>query len=382
MNKKIQLLHIAQSAGYGVTVYVDSLISSLGNTEFDQSLLCSLYYSNKEYGDNIKNLICIPMNRNIAFSDLKTIIQCRKIIKQLMPNIVYCHSAKAGIYGRLACLGTSIKVVYNPHGWAFNMKCSSLKKLFYIIVESIFAFMTDIIITISDYERKTTPRTIPFSKLKVIKNGIDVNRCRTILRSNKLSRKQFGIPDDAFVVGIIARISFQKGQDMFVDIAKKVKSVIPNAYFVIVGGKSDDIDIESLINKNGLDRCFLITGEVQDAIRYASLFDVAVLTSRWEGFGLVLLEYMVAQKPIVAFNIDAIPEIIKNESNGLLIEPFNLDAFASGIIKLYHDISFAGELANSGYDIVATSFDIKRVTNEHESLFYNLLNKNAGGKIN
>ncbi|MFR1552307.1 MAG: glycosyltransferase family 4 protein [Bacteroides xylanisolvens] len=369
---KIRLLHIAQSAGYGVTMYVESLIKSLDSNMYEQYLLGSEYYNSDRFSSIVNKLITIKMDRNISFSDYFTILKCRKIIKEFTPDIVYCHSAKAGIYGRLACVGTKTKVVYNPHGWSFNMRCSLLKRILYKYIEAIFAIITDKIVCISDYEFNSTPWCIPSSKLVVIKNGINVEQCYASLTVEKITRGALDIPENAFVVGIIARISIQKGQDMLVDIATILKQKIPNVFFLIVGGKSDDIPIEKMIDDKGVSNNFFITGEVDNAIEYASLFDVAVLTSRWEGFGLVLLEYMLANKPIVAFEVDAIPEIIINRYNGLLVPSNDLTAFADAIYSLYNDDKLKQELMMNGKLRVNALFNIKRVADEHEKNFAKL----------
>lgn len=365
-------MHIAQSAGYGVTTYVETIIKGLSKENIYQCLLGSEYYNQTNFQQIVNKLISIPMDREITKRDISTIIRCRNIIKKEHPDIVYCHSAKAGIYGRIACIGTSIKVIYNPHGWAFNMKCGTLKKIFYKIIESCFAFITNKIICISDYEKQTVPKIIPRRKLIVIKNGIDINKCNVLLAENKITRKKLNIPDDAYIIGMVARISIQKGQDLFVKIAQEIKKKIPNAFFMIVGGKSDDIPIETQIKTANLTDSFLITGEVNNAIQYASLFNVAVLTSRWEGFGLVLPEYMVAKKPIVAYSVDAIPEIINDNFNGILVQPESIKEFANAIFKIYSQPDFAQSLIDNASKIVAEKFDIKRVIDEHIILFKQL----------
>ncbi|WP_337793028.1 glycosyltransferase family 4 protein [Phocaeicola plebeius] len=372
-DKTMRIMHIAQSAGYGVTMYIEIIIRGLMNKEdILQYLLGSEYYNQPRFKKLVDKLISIPMDREITKRDFLTILKCRNIIKQEHPDIVYCHSAKAGIYGRLACLGTSTKVIYNPHGWAFNMKCGKLKKIFYKIVECGFAFITNKIICISDYEKRTVPNIIPKRKLVVIKNGINIEQCKNLLAINKLTREKLNIPPNAYVIGMIARISHQKGHDLFIQIAQKVKQRIPNAFFLIVGGKSDDIPIEELIETANLSDCFHITGEVNHAIQYASLFDIAVLTSRWEGFGLVLPEYMVAKKPIIAYNVDAIPEIINHNINGLLVKPESIQEFTNAIYQIYSQPYFAHSLVENASKIVAEKFDIKRVINEHETLFKQL----------
>lgn len=366
-----RILHISQSAGYGVTIYVETLIKGLTQNGFHQNLLGSRYYNKPKFQQIVNKLITIPMNREVTIKDLSTVLQCREIIKQEKPDIIYCHSAKAGIYGRLACIGTNIKVIYNPHGWSFNMHCNELKRLFYKTIEILFSYITDKIICISEYERKSTPILIPKDKLVVIKNGINIEENKKLLEQNPITRNNIGIPSNAYVIGIVARISIQKGQDIFVRIAKEIKQKINNAYFIIVGGKSDDLPIEELIKENGLENSFHITGEITNAVQYVSLFDVAVLTSRWEGFGLVLPEYMIAQKPIVAFAVDAIPEIIHNEENGLLVKPENIDDFVKAILKLYNHPELVQRITHKASKEVIEKYDISRVIKEH----INILNQ-------
>lgn len=371
---KKKLMHLAQSAGYGVTIYVESLIEGLAATgEYEQVLLGSEYYDQQKYRDMVDKLITIPMDRNISKQDLTTIRQCRKIVKAEIPDILYCHSAKAGIYGRMAAMGTKTKVVYNPHGWSFNMHCSGAKKAFYKLIEVGMSVFTNKIVCISDYEKNSAPGLISRKRLCTITNGIDVDACQKKLDGNDLSRTSVGIPEDAFVVGIIARISIQKGQDMLVEAAKKIKKDIPNAFFLIVGGKSDDIDIESQIAEAGLKDSFLITGEVKDAVRYAALMDLAVLTSRWEGFGLVLPEYMMAKKAIVAFAVDAVPDVVgKDGMCGVLVDAEDIDGLHKAVVELRSAPERMVKMGECGYKRAHNMFDLKRVVKEHIALFKKL----------
>lgn len=366
-------MHLAQSAGYGVTIYVESLLKGLPNDKYQQYLLGSEYYATSHFESITSGMDCIPMDRNITLRDLKTIVECRKIIKKRKPDILYCHSAKAGIYGRIACWGTNIKVVYNPHGWAFNMKCSKLKRFFYKIVEIGFSLITDKIVVISNYEYCTCPRLIPQKKINKILNGIDTDRCEEILNQSTFTRKEAGIPEQAFVVGLVARISIQKGQDLFIKAARKIADEIPESYFVIVGDKSDNVPIEEIINASGLNGKVLITGEVADAVKYTALFDVAVLTSRWEGFGLVLPEYMIARKPVVAFSVDAVPEIVNDGVTGILVPKEDTEGMADAVVKLYKNPELASKYASSGYLAAKRNFDLQRVIKEHDDLFESLV---------
>ena len=112
-----------------------------------------------------------------------------------------------------------------------------------------------------------------------------------------------------------------------------------------------------------------------DAIQYTSLFDVALFTSRWEGFGLVLPEYMLAKKPVVAFAVDAAADIIKDRETGILVPADDIDLMANSVLMLYENKDLADKLVSNAYKEVISKYDLKRVVIEHEKLFDAIVKK-------
>ena len=97
--------------------------------------------------------------------------------------------------------------------------------------------------------------------------------------------------------------------------AALIKNKIPNAFFVIVGEGEERSSIENLLSEMGLKEDFLITGWVSNPMEYIQLFDQAMLLTRWEGFGLVLTEYMLAEKPIITTRVGAVPDLMQHGKN-------------------------------------------------------------------
>ena len=102
---------------------------------------------------------------------------------------------------------------------------------------------------------------------------------------------------------------------------------------------------------------------------YVELFDVACLLSRWEGFGLALPEYMMAGKPIVASRVDAIPNIIRDGENGLLVEVDDANVTREAVMRIYRENGLKDRLVEQGLEDVRSRFDARRVSEEHEELF-------------
>lgn len=368
------VLHISQADG-GVAVYLQMLLKHLDKQKITSSVVCAQQFIPEDFMPLVSDFQQIEMVREISpKKDLQAVFRLRKCIKQVNPDIVYCHSSKAGALGRLAVLGMRKTVVYNAHGWAFNMKCSRIKVLIYKYVEKFLAYFTDSIICISDFEKESALRNGVGNqqKLQVIYNGVDVDAIETNISTTKLSRAQLNVPENAYVVGMIGRISDQKAPDTFVKMAEIVKRSIPEAFFVIVGDGPDRAEIESMILAKGLQQSFFISGWVSNPNDYMTLFDVGVLLSRWEGFGYAIVEYMVAKKPVVATRVDAIPNIVTNEENGLLVEVDDYETTSKQIVRLYSDSALRNKLTAHAYDMVKRKFSISRVATEHETLLINL----------
>lgn len=372
MNKRIRILHVAEAAG-GVERYLQTLFKYSDKEQVENILVCSQNYDYKEFEKLIDRVIVLKMAHQInPSSDIKVERALRRIIQKNKPDIVYAHSSKAGALARIADLGLKNKVIYNPHGWAFNMQQSAKKKEMYKWVEKILAHFCDKIICISDAEKESALREkiCKPSKLQVIYNGIDLEEIKNTVPK---TRTELHIPEDAFVVGMVGRLSKQKAPDIFVKAAKLIKDAVPNAYFMIVGDGELRDQIEVLIHRFDLDSSFLITGWVDNPTAYMKIMDVGCLLSRWEGFGLVLPEYMACKVPIVATNVDAIPNIIEDGKNGILVDKDDYQAVKKVVVKIYEDRTFYSEIQNNAINEVKLLFSEKRVTLESKRMYVKVL---------
>jgi len=369
------VLHIAEAPG-GVERYLVTLLTKMrAYKEYEHILVCSSTFDKEKFRGLVKSVTVIDEMHNAIslIHDSKAVLQVRRAIKHYKPDIVYCHSSKAGAIGRLADLGMKNTLIYNAHGWAFNMRGTNKKKVkLYEVVERMLAPLADKIVCISEYEKRSAleHKICEENKLVVINNGINFKEFVTV---HLKSRSDFNISENAFVVGTIGRLTTQKAPDIFVKMARLVKDQIPSSFFVMVG---DDIgdghvrgEIEKQIKEANLEKDFLITGWVDNPLDYEGLFDVAVLLSRWEGFGLVLPEYMFMGKPIVATKADAIPYVVGD--TGLLVDIDDYIHAAEAVVKLYEDQELRSRNIEKGKERVKL-FDAQRTADEHVNLIHQL----------
>ena len=366
---KIRILHVAQAAG-GVDRYIRMLLKYLDKEKFENILVCSQDFYEEDYRDLVDSFEQVEMTRAIGSSDLKAIKGVRALIKKYNPDIVYAHSSKAGAITRIADIGLKNHCIYNPHGWAFNMRCTAKKKAMYTAIEKIAAPFCEKIICISDAEKQSAldKKICREEKLQVIFNGVDIESYENGVRG-AIKRKDLNIPEDAFVVGMVGRMSPQKAADVFVKMAKQVKDEVPNAHFIIVGNGNQEDEIRKYAEDNGFSDNLHITGWVDNPMSYVELFDVACLLSRWEGFGLALPEYMMASKPIVASRVDAIPNIIKDGENGLLVEVDDDIGASKAVLRILREDGLRKKIVAQGLEDVHNRFNARRVSEEHSKLF-------------
>lgn len=367
--EKIRILHVAQAAG-GVDRYIRMLFKYLDKDKFENILVCSQDFSDRDYKGLAISFEQIEMTRAIGKYDLKAIRKVRMLIKKYNPDIVYAHSSKAGAIARVANIGLKNCCVYNPHGWAFNMRCSERKRTMYTVIEKMAAPFCDKIICISEAEKQSAleKKICKAEKLQVIFNGVDIEAYENE-KHGKMKRADLNIPEDAFIVGMVGRVSSQKAPDIFVRMAKLIKDKIPSTHFIIVGNGNQEAEIRKYAEDNGFSDSLHITGWVDNPMSYVEIFDVACLLSRWEGFGLALPEYMMAGKPIVATNVDAIPNIIRNEENGILVAMDDAIEASEAVLRIYRENGLKDKFVLQGFEDVYNRFNARRVSEEHGILF-------------
>lgn len=371
--RKIRIVHIAQSPG-GVERYLRSLLKYSDREKYEIILIVSNQYKKKNYVNLVDAFENVDMIRSIdPKSDLNAIKAIRKLLKKYNPDIIYCHSSKSGALGRIANMGLKNKCVYNPHGWAFNMRGNKLKKLIYVGIEKVLAPFCSTIICISDAEKESALKNkiCRKNKLKIIYNGIDFEEYNMDYHMN--TKQLLEIPKDAYVIGMVGRLAEQKAPDVFVKAAKHIKKKIPEAFFLIVGDGPDWDKVQEQIDDNGLTESFILAGWSSRPMEYIKILDVAVLASRWEGFGLVLPEYMLANKPIVATDIDAIPFVVKDRENGLLAPVDDDKKIAENVIEIYQNEDLRKSLVEKGKKAVNEKFNVKRTAGDTEKLFTTII---------
>lgn len=206
-------------------------------------------------------------------------------------------------------------------------------------------------------------------KIVVIHNGIDSVKFQCSADKADLRRK-YGIPPNASVIGIVARLHPMKDHHTFLNVVRKVRYAVPGTFAVVAGAGELHSELEKYADEIGIGdvTCFLVPMEnkVPEVLR---MLDVFLLTSRWgESLPNVLLEAFSAAVPIVASNIHGIPEIVDDGVNGYLTEAGETERMAERVTELLSSNSTRARFIANGFEKLR-GFSIAAMVGKYEDLY-------------
>jgi glycosyltransferase involved in cell wall biosynthesis len=216
---------------------------------------------------------------------------------------------------------------------------------------------------------------VPGKRIVTIPNGIALSERR---RSVGFPiRRQLGISPQAPLIAAICRLNKNKGIEYFLQAAAIVRTHVPEARFLIVGGSYFEPEykpsLERLAAGMGLADTVAFTGERNDIPDLLEEIDISVLPSLSEGLSNSLLESMAAGLPVIATNVGGNPEIVQDGRTGLLVPPRNPEALSAAIIRMLENRESARRFGAAGYERVKQSFSLTATVQQTEDLYTELL---------
>ncbi len=213
----------------------------------------------------------------------------------------------------------------------------------------------------------------PQQKIVKIDNAIDTEfYCPG--KYDKSFIKSLGISDKEFVVGVVAAVCEMKGQHVMIKALPRILKENSNIRVLIVGGprgKNADYiyQLHKMAWELGVSNKVTFTGPLDDVRGVFGGLDVMVLPTLTEGAPYVLKEAMAMKVPVVASAVGGVPEVIKEETTGLLVPPEDPDALADAILKLMKDKHLREVLSVNGRRWIQEKYSIKDYIKKSTELF-------------
>lgn len=340
--RKTRVLLVQEAMG-GCGRHVADLVLGLDPERYDITLVYGTsriddYYRSKlpDMARHARLVPCPDLVRAISPAhELRAYRTVSRLIREIRPDIVHCHSSKAGVIGRLAAKRHGVKhVFYTPHAYSFQApEFGGRKRVVFVGVERwLSRHCTTMTFNVSRGERDAAlaEHLDDASKFEVVHNGVpDVP-----LPPKAQARKELGVPDDAYVVGATARFVEQKDPMTSVAIAAKVIREEPRTHVVYIGDGPFRERMEAYCAGRGIADHVHFLGYRTDADTIVSAFDVYLLPSLYEGMPYSLVESLRAGVPIAATDVTGNDEVVQPGANGLLFPVGDAQAGADAVLEL------------------------------------------------
>lgn len=207
---------------------------------------------------------------------------------------------------------------------------------------------------------------VPARRGIVVYDGIALPPLGDRASARAAVRSEFGVPPEAPLIGMVARMEPQKDYETLAGAAARLRAAHPEARFMIVGGISGLEEyrrhfavVQDWLDAHGVRDRFIFTGYRADVEHLMLAMDVFVLSTHNEGLPLVILEAMAAGLPVVASDVDGVPEAIEHGATGLLAPPRRPERLAAEIHKLLEDPSLRRAIGERARDAVASRFTVE-----------------------
>jgi len=360
--------------GHDVTLITGPALGPEGQL-FDQT-------KNQKY----KVIVINELRRAIEpVKDLISYYKIKSYLRELQPDIVHTHSAKAGILGRFAARSLKDRwhanrpaVVHTIHGLAFHPYQSGWLNKFYIAIEKIAAKRTDFFVSVAD---AMTSQALAAGigrpeQFVTAYSAIEEEQfLEPISKQDRDKfRREYEIPEDAIVLITIARLFMLKGHDYIIESAKQIAGQFGKCIWLFVGGGNLADHYKEQLRQIGLADRFRFTGlmppdEIPLAIQSS---DILVHCSLREGLARTLPQAMLCGKPAISFDIDGAQEVV-NGNTGRLIEPKSVEQLTKACAELVEDENLRRKLGEQARASVKEKFAPETMVDTVEEVYMKLL---------
>lgn len=362
---KRKVLFIVEAMGGGVFTYIVNLTNRLVDT-FDMYLAYATRPQTpkdyRTYFDSRIHLIQVQnFTREINLRrDVKAFAELVAIKKHVQPDIIHLHSSKAGVLGRLAFACSNTPLFYTPHGYSFLMEdAGHLKRWLYRMIEVVLAKAPCTTISCSEGEQL---ETLKLTKHAVyVDNGIELRELDRYLAPLSTLKP---LPTHTYTVFTLGRICYQKNPELFNQIARR----LPNVRFFWIGDGElrEELDSSNITVTGWADR--------ETAIECAQMADCFLLTSRWEGLPISLLESMYMRKPCVVSNIIGNHDVIRNGQNGFLCT--TVDEFVEAIHQTKNP-AVSAQICSAAYQDILNKYNVEVMAGQYAAIYEAALKSTA-----
>ena len=361
---KIRVLHVIDHLGYGGAPVAVRNIAERINGERIETVVCALRTNPRAMPIKVR-LINLGYHKYNPFAALAITKLCR----EHKIDIIHAHLQKSVIICLLAGFFSDAKIIVHEHGPIFRGGTGFLYRLLLKSLHSRAA----VAIANSQATKTALIRTAGFDEksIQVVSNFIDFARFDRNLYDRDKARDKLGVAANQVAVGFVGRLDPCKGADVLIHAAALLCRESEQFRFVIMGEGSQRSQLERLAGQLGLQDKVTFAGLCTNPAEVMIAFDVAVVPSRREAFGIAAVEFMRMKIPVVASAVGGLVEVVKHEKTGILVDPLSPEAIAEAVGRIVQDKALRESLINEA-EAFCRKFDgreqLRQITEIYEKL--------------
>ena len=290
--------------------------------------------------------------------DRTAIVSIRELAARTGADVVHAHGYKADLYVYFALRALGIPFVSTCHNWLDNDRMT----YFYGVMDRFILRRYASIVAVSeDVRQRVLKAGVRAEKISLIRNGIDL---RPFDHAAAVVKEELGW--SAYpLVGLVGRLSKEKGIDIFLLAAARVLSQLPDAKFVVAGDGPDRAELDALIDKLGIRGSVRMLGRRDDMPSVFASLDVMVSASRQEGLPIAILEGMASRLPLVATTVGEVPTVILDGRTGVLVPAEDPELLAAAIIELLRDPAKRERFGSAARQLIQDEYSAARMTADY-----------------
>jgi glycosyltransferase involved in cell wall biosynthesis len=311
--------------------------------------------------------------------DLLALLHLTKLFRHQQPDIVHTHSGKAGILGRMAARRARVPIIiHHIHGPSFGAFQNGLANWVFKSAERHAAPMTThFVCSANAMTRIYLAAGIGHPDMYTrVFSGFRVESF--VNTTNDLSlRVKLGLPEDAFVIGKVARLSPLKGHDDLFMAVRNIISQCPNARLLLVGDGPLRQAIERRAEALGLRDKVVFTGLVtpDEVPRFVGVMDCLVHLSTREGLPRALPQAMAARKPVISYDLYGANEVCFDRKTGFLVREGDIAAVSRNLVELAGGYALRETLGRAGQAFVQEHFRVERMVDAFHQVYLSLADR-------
>jgi glycosyltransferase involved in cell wall biosynthesis len=374
--RRVKVLQLISSGGYyGAENMLLNLCASQEKSGCENSLLLfyNVHVPNVEFYERARRRgLSVRMVHCKGRADWRAVRQIEEYIQEDAVDLVHTHGYKADLYGYLAAWRCHKPVVATCHNWVGGTAALGI----YNHLDRMALKKFNALAAVSDaVAQRLLAFGVPSEKIKTIANGIDVTAFE---RAQPLPLLK---DEGSIVVGVVARLDLQKGFEYLLRAARELCKMFPGLKIVIAGEGPDRSAIEEMIEQYGLQSSVVLAGQQSNMPAVYAAMDIFVLPSLNEGLPMTVLEAMAASKPVIATRVGAIPSVIRDGENGLLVAPKDSEGLRNAVASLLNDPERRRRLGDRAHAWVSQNYTSEAMALKYREMYEEVLGKPAPSAI-